>query len=267
MPYIGYGFGIGRAHKAGVAYDATAASYFAAVPNAFDAARKTIINTLIAGLRTDGNLTKLDRLWLFANTTTGNAVIDVIGNNAATLVNAPAFVADQGYTGDGATSYMNLQFTPSTQGTNFVQNSASMGFYSRTDSIQGNKVDLGSDNGTIYNKIYGRDTGGVIYSYINDTSATMPSAAAANSLGLISVRRTDATNCAVFQNGTSLLAYTGNSGIIDNVQYALASNDAGTPLRFTTRQLSCIYFGSGAIDQSALYTRIQQYMTDLGTNV
>ena len=110
----GFGFGFGSAFKRSsvVAYDADAQAYFDAVPNAYDDTYKGYINTLVTTLKSDGNWTKLDRLWLFANTTTGNAIIDLKALASATLVNAPAFVADQGYTGDGSTSYINSNYTP-----------------------------------------------------------------------------------------------------------------------------------------------------------
>jgi len=264
----GFGFGPGIGNKSnGVSYDAVASAYFAAVPNAFDAARKTIINTLIAGLRADGNLTKLDRLWLLANTTTGNAVIDVIGLNAATLVNAPAFVADQGYTGDGATSYINSNFIASSNGVNYIQDSFSMGVYSRTDR-NATDTDIGMYSASLNYSLIQARTGGKFTIYPQITA--LLEVVTADSLGMFSFARTASNAFESFKNGTSAGSGSNPSDatLPTEKTFILAlNNDNESPANFSQRQTSIAFLGGGTIDQAAMYTRIQTYMTSLGTQV
>lgn len=251
-----------------VSYDATASAYFAAVPNSFDATRKTIINTLIAGLRADGNLTKLDRLWLFANTTTGNAVIDVIGLNSATLVNAPAFVADQGYTGDGATSYINLNYTPTTDAINYTQNNASCGVYIGTNIGQA-AVDMGSyraDGRASY--LVSRWSDDLTYAKTNSNLGSANTVASTDSRGFWTERRTSSSIMKLNKNGSEIDSDTVTSeGIPRDPFFVGCANVNSVATFFSTKQYAISYIGSSDISDSTFYTRIQAYMTSLGSAV
>lgn len=247
-------------------YDAMASAYFAAVPNAFTSARKTIINTLIAGLRADGNLTKLDRLWLLANSTTGNAVIDIIGLNAATLVNAPAFVEDQGYTGDGATSYINSNYIPASNGVQYTLNSASYGIYVRTNTAT-TAAEIGANNGTNYNYMYTR-TANASFHITNCDSVGEMSFANTDSRGFFTSVRTTSTAQAGFKNGVSEVSNTQvSTGLTDKDFYILTRNNNGVIANPSDKQVSIAFMGAGSINQATLYSRIQTYMTSIGAQV
>src|SRR3990167_2619403 len=245
-------------------YDAMASAYFAAVPNAFTSARKTIINTLIAGLRADGNLTKLDRLWLLANSTTGNAVIDIIGLNAATLVNAPAFVEDQGYTGDGATSYINSNFSPNPDATNFTQNSSSFGVYVNTDDGTSPGIAMGvAQGGTSYNTVWPKE-GGIFYGTSTDSGAIEVSVATANCLSLSVAQRVDASNVDIYKAGVLVASGARTSGLVTTIPFFILAHNSGVASSFFGERVALAFLGSNTINQSTLYTRIQAYMTAIG---
>src|ERR1700739_558485 len=104
------------------------------------------LNTLIRQMIIDGHWQLFDGLWIFA-TPTGcqtNAKINIV-NPTSTLiteVNSPTWTANQGYNGNGTSSYLNLNYNPSS-GTNFTSNSNSFGTYSRININTGNTYDLG----------------------------------------------------------------------------------------------------------------------------
>lgn len=273
--YYGYGYGYGKVGKVGgVTYDADAQSWFDMLSGITEA-RKVIVNDLILGLKADGNYSKLDRLWLLAAEDEVQAAISIVkdgaGNSSGSpasecvAVNAPTFVADRGYTGNASTSYLNTQYVPSTDGVTLTLNSSSIGFYSRTDQT-GLYLDMESRGSAeaSWLGIHARFFGDTSYA-IND--ATYGSVTTASSQGLFSARRTASNAKAVFKNGVSInTGATASISLPNTSVFICGSNRSG--LYFpSSKQFACAFFGSGAIDQAALYTRIQTYMTAIGANV
>lgn len=271
MSGIGYGIStVFRRQFEGVVYDVKAAAYFAAVPNAFDSARKAIIDTFIAGLRADGNLAKLDRLWLFANTTTGNALIDVIGLNAATLVNAPIFTANQGYGTDGVTNYINTGYNTSTNSLNLTLNSIIASVYMRLDGAAGGGTcAFGNNNGVSYFNLQPFRVGNTARAYVSFGGAAADLMYANTSAkGCFTIGKTASGANSIYENGVSQDTSADTSEALPNLNmYVGCQNDAGSALLFHENQYSVFALGSGTINQATLYTRIQAYMTSLGTAV
>lgn len=91
---------------------------------------------------------KLDVLYVFAQD--GDEEFGVInwknpsGVISATLVNAPTFVINGGFTGNGTSSYIDTNFNPFTQGVQYTQNNASRYFF--THAIGTGRFD-GNANG------------------------------------------------------------------------------------------------------------------------
>ena len=104
---------------------------------AYSMAANTFITTLVDG----GVWAKLDRLFVFQAETNagGEALLDWIHPTGTPAVMAfgsggsnPTFTANQGFTFDlTLKNYINTQYNPTIQGTNFTLNSASLGFYMR----------------------------------------------------------------------------------------------------------------------------------------
>jgi hypothetical protein len=101
--------------------------------------RKILIDALVGALKTAGVWLKLDALYVLAAHASQAALLNWVQDAYnLTAVNSPAFVADQGYTGDGSTSYLDTNFNPTTAvGAKFVQNSAHNGIWSRTNLNNG----------------------------------------------------------------------------------------------------------------------------------
>src|SRR3990167_3364982 len=93
------------------------------------------VDTLVEGLKQDGNWRLLDRLWIFAQPLQELSRVSLVNPTSTqiTEVNAPTWTANQGYTGNGVNMYLNTNFNPSTQGVNYVLNSGSLGAYNRTN--------------------------------------------------------------------------------------------------------------------------------------
>ena len=266
----GYGNSAVFRRPTGPGYDADAAAYFAAVTTPFSTARKAIINTLVTTLKADGNWAGLDRLWLMANEASDQGLISLVNpaSTAMTLVNAPTFTVDQGFTGDGATSYINSNYNPNTQGVNYTLNSASVGAYARINQDAATVL-LGVQRTTATaGYIYLRPrTTNTFASYINGVGVASP--ANTSSQGLMSMIRTASNLSNFYRNGVSLGTNAQVSSVIPNYNmYILANNlNNSSTNGYSTNQVSCVFIGSGAINQLSIYNRIQNYMTSLGTQV
>lgn len=248
-------------------FDKDASIFFNMVPVPFSYSRKFIINTLVKSLKETGNWNKLDRLYLLATEAQGQSLISLVNptSQPATLVNAPAFVADRGYTGNGSTSYINTNFDDTNDAINFTQNSNAAGVYVRTN-VSENFFDFGTVDGSTRNLLYSRhSTSGLRGSAIQAADIMVGST---DSRGFNCVVRTASNAVALYKNGNSV--QTGNNvatSLTALDMFVCCVNSAGSPSAFSTKQIALFYAGSGTINQAALYTTIQAYMTEIGANV
>ena len=118
------------------------------------ASQQTIQNNLVESLKTEGFWSRLDSLGMFAtNGDSDFALIDWKRLSGMSGVNAPAFTTNVGFQGDGSTSYINTNFNPSTDASNYTQNNAGIsiyqtivnGFMAGTSSFSDGEVRLRTD--------------------------------------------------------------------------------------------------------------------------
>ena len=83
-------------------------------------------NTLLRELKSYGIWNKLDSFCVFANDGGSNfGLIDWKRLSLYTAVNSPAFSVNNGFTGNGTSSYIDTNFNPATSGINYTLNNAS----------------------------------------------------------------------------------------------------------------------------------------------
>jgi hypothetical protein len=245
---------------------------FVVKPSAADAeAQNIFVKTLVDG----GVWLELDRLSVFASHASGvDSLIDWIHPSVAAnnfiLVNAPAWVQYQGYTGNGTTQYIDSNFEPSTDGVNFLQNSALVGMYSRTE-LSNISYDIGltpASNSDI--QLRSRFPGDLIASQLNNSGSN--TVVNASSLGLFCISRFIAASFDVYKNGVNLTTEVGASIApgSGNIFFGAYNMDGlGTPAGFSTRQYSMGVIGGNldAPKQLILYNAFQALMTYYGTQV
>jgi hypothetical protein len=100
-------------------YDADAQAYFdAIVTNGGgdpDSTRKTLIDGLVTGLKSDSIWSKITALYLFAAHDSVAARVNLkTPATLASAVNSPTFTADRGYTGDAVSAYVDTNLTATT---------------------------------------------------------------------------------------------------------------------------------------------------------
>ena len=104
-------------------------------------------NQLLVDLKSAGIWDKLDTFANFATDGSSDfALIDWKRLTQYTAVNSPTFTANQGFKGNGTSSYIDTNFTPSTNGVNYQLNNASRFFYG-FDALNGARFE-GNLDGT-----------------------------------------------------------------------------------------------------------------------
>jgi len=193
-------------------YDADAAQFFTLLSPQPSTAVKEAYNTLVVGLKADGNYTQIERFWIFAADSQQNAMVHLIVDGAApavstdiTEVNSPTWTQHQGYTGDGATSYLNLNYNPTTHGTLYTQDSATMGVYIRTNAAS-DGIDVGALDTSVPSRsfIISRHVTNIAYGLINQNLNSITGATITNSKGFSSTIRTGASVNSIYKNGVSV---------------------------------------------------------------
>ena len=232
---------------------------------------------LIRELKVAGVWDKLDVFYVFATNNSALATLNWINPSAhrATLHSSPTFVAKKGFEGDGSSSYLSLNYNPSTNATNYTQNSASIGLYTNGDNNVGDTADYGDDafdfpialDANTRIRFPHKTTGG---NRVNSSGAPSPQLFPSGSAGLIGLQRTSSTNLDALDasgnlnsNGSSARAAgVSTSGSIANATFEIFRYNPGTP-QFGQSQAAMAWVGASftAAEWSAYVTAANKYYT------
>jgi len=237
-------------------------------PSTADSAK---YNTWVLSKIADGTWAKRDIIYNFAVHTNadGEALVNWKnpGTCNATLVNAPAFVAYEGFTSDGSTSYIRSNYIPSVNGATWLQDNASAGIYIRTDTAAGALREMGV-NATHDTHILTRYTGDVANIRLNSIAST--SIANADAKGMYITNRVLSTHQDLYRNKVRIMnGVRDSSGISDGEIYILCLNNVPAPSEFSDRQASMVVMGGGLttdnIDDET--DNFEAYMDSQGTGI
>jgi hypothetical protein len=244
-----------------VPIDADAQLIFDAFTTPPTDARKITINTCVLALKAAGVWSALDILYVLAAADAQAARINWKNPGVKTLtaVNAPAFAADRGYTGNGTSSRLDTAWVPSTDGVNFTQDNASMWIWSRT-SGQSALYDQGNISGAFLSALKLRGTTDVLTAYLNDAGTNVSSVTDAS--GFFGVQRPAAASKKVWRNGSQIgTAGTATTGIPPTAQWGLGANGSG----FSVREESALAWGASVSgSEAAFYNAMLAYMQAVG---
>jgi hypothetical protein len=212
---------------------------------------------LIAGLTADGIFAKLDRLWIFAQATEALALVDLVASATATAVNSPTFTANQGYTGNGTSSYVETNYNPGDGGTyKYLQNDAHFSDWDLTSSTADNTMCGNSANSASFQWF-----SSALYPRLNDIGgANSPGTAVGHNL----VTRSVSNLRTFYQSGASVGTDAAVTHAIQNRTFrVLGATEANV---FSTHQLAAFSAGGGltATEAANFYTRLRTYMTAVG---
>lgn len=184
------------------------------------------------------------------------------GSYNAIAVNSPTFTADGGYTGDGSTSYLRTNFTPSTAGGQFAQNSAHL--WALTDGL--------SSAGTYPSWAYNGTTMTLVVPYSSfgapgprgrlNTGSNANYGSSANGNFAFSLDRSSSTLTTGYRDGASVGTNADASTANTNGELTLLAIPGSfySPgrVRFATAGKSL-----GATKQLALYNAVAAYIAGL----
>jgi hypothetical protein len=226
-----------------------------------DNSRKALIDALVGSLKTAGVWSQLDLLYVLAAHDAQAARLNWKSPAAfaALTVNSPVFQADRGYTGDGASSRLRTQFTPSTNGVNFIQDSASVWVWSRTNA-QSNAA-IGANGGTNRTDIILRNASDQRFGRVNSNTAAAATSITESS-GFFGLTRRDASNILTFRNGSLIDTDAAASTAINNAeQWICGANSTG----FSTQQVAVAAWGGAMTDlEASFYSAVNTYMQAAG---
>jgi hypothetical protein len=252
------------------AFDPATTAWAAAVVAAggtVSSPRKTLVDNLIVGLKTDGVWAKLDRLWLFAGENAQSADRDLVSPaNPATLINSPSFTADRGYTGNGSNAYVNSNVANNAGGLKYTQDSACFFGWSNTaGGDNGGLIGMGLAGGVSYTGIIPCHSNGNLYATINDPSNWWMNAAnTGGPIGLYLLNRADSLHSSVSFNGSPFIGETTiPSAALSGENFQALATSGGT---YSVRQCCAMGFGSSLSlgERTAIYNRLRTYMTAVG---
>jgi hypothetical protein len=196
--------------------------------------QQTLQNQLVVDLKDAGIWNKLDTFGVFATDGDSDfALIDWIRLTDYTAVNSPTFTTNQGYKGNGVTSYINGNFND-TNVINYSQNSASIGVYCY---VQGTNVGYFAAFGS---NTYMRSTS----SFNNTINSTIrPLIFDFNVVGLQSMNRYNANTRQYISNGIVTNASDNSTTFSGNLNFLSLSGgvrptDAGISFAFLGGDLS-----------------------------
>lgn len=237
------------------------------------AGQQTLQNQLLLDLKNAGIWSKLDTFAVFATDGDSDfALIDWIRLSDYTGINSPTFTTNQGFTGNGTSSYINTNFQP-INGANYAQNSAHFMVYcyanDSSSTYYGGALDTTPSVIRSLN-FGGRDSSNRFSTIaINSTSSDLT---ATNSVlddtGFNLITRTNSTNVKAYKNNTLIGTFT-NSSSLNSYQLArniflLARNLNGAANSFATRKLSIIGIGNDVdLLLNNYYTIVDNYYNAL----
>lgn len=221
------------------------------------ASQQTLQNQLVVDLKTAGVWSKLDTFAVFA--TDGNsdfALIDWIRLSQYTAINSPTFTSNQGFTGNGTSSYVNTNFNPSTSGINYTLNDASISIWNNTfvsnDFITGVETN-------VYNCLRMSATSANVRINMGTNNLTPVVNFSDSSKKLRQLNRTSLNNVTAFQNTTSTI-HSGASTSIDSQNQVILRASTF----YSSTQVAFFAMGASLVSENTdLYNAFNSYMTNI----
>lgn len=232
---------------------------------------ETIDQNLFIPLVSNGIFSKLDLLIVGAQEVEVHGQTSLVNPSlySATLVNSPSWTQYEGWTGDGATSYISTNYNPTLDASQFVLNDSSIFAYMRTNDTN-NRTAIGAWDGVSPNRTFtlirGQSGGTTCFGYMTENGAGL--SPATDLVGLSHVKRTASNAQSYWKNGSSVASNAAVSTAFPNKDlYLLARNSNGSMDTPTVAQGSIFGAGAGSINGATLSSVLNDFMTELGKNV
>lgn len=236
-----------------------------------DAARTTLINNLIVGLKNASLWDKLDVFYMMAaHDAQAGRLNWKSGSYTLSAVSSPLFTTDRGYTTDGASSYLDTGYTPST-GPMFQQNSGSVGIYLNNINAQSDtSVAMGSIGTVGTAHIIPRTTTDAMRSRLNATATVTVLSSITNRLGFSSIIRPNSTNIFGYKDGTASSSVAQASATPSEFSVFIGgANNLGSLSNSINTRFAVAFMGAAltGTELNNLRSAVLTYLTAIGANV
>jgi hypothetical protein len=225
------------------------------------APQQILQNQLIVDLKSAGVWNKLDSFRVYATDGSANfALIDWKRLVLCTAVNSPTFTSNAGYKGNATSSYINSNFTPSTNGVNYTLNSSSIFVYVSAVRTEGQ---IQAYQGLFFGAswlLISAGTNAIGESYINGVTGVTNTT---TGIGFQLVNRLDSNTLNVYFDGvlqnTNIVAPS--VSLPTDTIWDLAANNNATGTFFSDTQDAIVGYGANLnAEQSDFNTAVNNYM-------
>lgn len=249
--------------------DPDAAALIARMTVVPGAARAGLIDATVRALKGAGVWAKLDLLYCLAAHDAQAARLNWVQTGfTLTPVNSPVFTADRGYAGDGATSYLDSGWVPSTEAIRYALDSASMGAWlnAGTDAATSGVASIGAlgANGSFINP---REAANHIRGRLNSGATVSGTGTVASRLGLTAVTRSGAANTAYYRgNALDSTAASASTALPSVALFLCGFNNSGVLGGAIDNRIAFAFAGAGlsGAEMAALHSAAQTYLAALG---
>ena len=201
-------------------------------------------NQVIVDLKAAGVFSQLDFLHVWRDGTTGLSgfkSIDWIRLSKATLVNSPSLTIN-GIQGNGTTSYVDLNYNPTTDAINYLLNNHSIGAFNANSTAKSGV--LISNFGSSGTEISNDNIATRLICYDNGNLFRTPSIPTGEQDGHLFINRDDAAAFEVYKNNVDLAVPAAVTSAMNNASFRLFSRANNS---FYGNGIASYDFGGGAL--------------------
>lgn len=236
-------------------------------------ARLSIVNDFVYAEKVAGNWYLTDDYWALWGENAVQSLVSLKQRRLATTVNSPAFTADRQYAFDGASSYLNTGFIPSTHGIAYTGANQRLAVYERTN-VSASAYAAGARVGTAAAMGLIPRASGSMTGTVNNTAGSAAFVlGVADSRGYKAVSRAGGTTALGYDRGVRLtdatgLTIGGSTGPTVSITIG-CYNSSGTPISFRAASIGFVAIGAPLSDAQELaqYNAVQAWATAIGANV
>ncbi len=225
-------------------------------------ARRSLIDEALRSLAAGGVLERGDMLSVLAAHDAQAGRLNWLSSSYnLTAVGAPAFTADRGYTGDGATARLDTGFDPVAAAGEMTLNSASIGVWMPGTSGTANNP-VGNLNATVRPRAASTS---LTHRLNNTTTATTAAVGAIS--GFYLLNRTGAAGYDIWLNGIKILSPTAAASAMSAMTIQLLARQTSLGVyAYDTSLVAAAWAGGGLTDVQcvALYAALSGYLTAIG---
>lgn len=224
--------------------------------------RILIVDKLISNLKSSGQWTTQDEIFLYAAENSQQALRGIKARTLASLVNAPTFSANNGYTTAGTNDYVDTNVNSSTT-TQYTQDSGAFSVWSLTNATNANSFG-GEFDGTDGTTINGLDGSNNATFRVNTASASNITGSSPSGIGFFTASRTGANQLDGYRNASSLATSAATASIaVNNLTFKLGTSNVST-FRGFTFACAIIGAGRGSAAETNVYNAIRTWAAAIG---